>query len=328
MTQQTPSQFRFSESKMVTMKKTLSWLTVAVTATAFSFGTQTLAQDTVAAEPPKVADEINARFGSDAERNGYVLGAMIADDMVNRVRRMGYDGDSEAITKGFTDWVMDKSTLSKPEIQQVFAVMQAEVRKQEEEKRQNAGIKNQAEADSFFAKNAKEEGVVQLESGLQYKVIEMGEGEKPGLTDTVICHYRGTLLDGTEFDSSYSRGQPARFAVNKVIKGWTEALQLMPIGSKWQLFIPQQLAYGAAGSPPRIGPFAMLIFEIEVLGVAGKAVGSTGAQPVVTSDIIKVPSKAELDKGAKIEVIKAEDLEKLQKAAQENQPAADAKKDE
>lgn len=278
-------------------------------------------------ELPEVPEDITARFESEAERNGYVLGNMIAEDMVNRVRRLGYDGANEAIAKGFTDWVMDRSSLTKPEIQQVFARMQAEVRRAEAEQRMKAGMKNQSEADSFFAKNAKEEGVTKLESGLQYKVLEMGKGEVPSANDTVIVHYRGTLLDGTEFDSSYSRGQPARFAVNKVIKGWTEALQLMPIGSKWQLFVPQQLAYGETGSPPRIGPFAALVFEIELLGVAGKPVGSAGGQPVVTSDIIKVPSKAELEQGAKIEVIKAEDLEKLKQEAQDRKSQAEGDKE-
>lgn len=273
---------------------------------------------------PTLPPEIASKFKSADERNGYVLGAMIADDMVNRVRRMGYDAPDEAITRGFTEWVTKKSILTKEEVQKAFAVLQSEVNKKKEEERKEALTKNKAAGDKFLAENAKKEGVVTLPSGLQYKALKTGTGEKPKADDTVVCNYRGTLIDGTEFDSSYTRGQPARFAVNRVIKGWTEALQLMPIGSKWELYIPSNLAYGEAGSPPRIGPNSTLVFEVEVLGVAGKE--AAAAPQAVTSDIIKVPSKAELEKGAKIEVIKAADAEKLVKEAQQKQGAQPEKK--
>ena len=121
--------------------------------------------------------------------------------------------------------------------------------------------------EAFLAENGKKEGVKTLPSGLQYKILKAGEGKKPTETDTVEVNYRGTLLNGTEFDSSYSRGQPATFQVQGIIPGWSEALKLMPVGSKWQLFVPAQLAYGARGAPPNIGPDATLIFDVELLAI-------------------------------------------------------------
>jgi FKBP-type peptidyl-prolyl cis-trans isomerase FklB len=141
----------------------------------------------------------------------------------------------------------------------------------QEETRQYLAEKNMKEGETFLAENKTREGVVALESGLQYKILKSGDGEKPAAGDTVVCNYRGTLINGTEFDSSYKRGKPATFAVNRVIKGWTEALQLMPVGSKWQLFIPPNLAYGARGAGNLIGPNATLIFEVELIAIEGKA---------------------------------------------------------
>jgi FKBP-type peptidyl-prolyl cis-trans isomerase FklB len=135
---------------------------------------------------------------------------------------------------------------------------------------QAAGGTNKQAGDAFLAANKSKEGVVTLPSGLQYKILKAGTGPKPTVSDSVVCNYRGTLLDGKEFDSSYKRGQPATFPVGRVIKGWTEALQLMPVGSKWQLFIPSDLAYGASGAGGDIGPNATLIFEVELISIQGK----------------------------------------------------------
>ena len=148
--------------------------------------------------------------------------------------------------------------------------LQAEMRKKQEEKMKLAGDANQKEGAAFLAANKTKEGVVTTSSGLQYKVLKQGDGPKPTATDSVVCNYRGTLINGTEFDSSYKRGQPATFPVNGVIKGWTEALQLMPTGSKWQLFVPADLAYGARGAGQDIGPNATLIFEVELLSIQAK----------------------------------------------------------
>jgi len=132
------------------------------------------------------------------------------------------------------------------------------------------GEMNKKEGEAFLAGNKNKEGVVTVPSGLQYKVMKQGSGKKPKLTDTVTTHYKGTLIDGTEFDSSYRRGQPVSFQVNGVIAGWTEALQLMEEGAKWQLFIPSPLAYGERGAGPQIGPHATLIFEVELISVQEK----------------------------------------------------------
>jgi FKBP-type peptidyl-prolyl cis-trans isomerase FklB len=126
---------------------------------------------------------------------------------------------------------------------------------------------NKKEGDAFLAANKTKEGVVTLPSGLQYKILQQGTGPKPTLNDTVVCNYRGTLIDGKEFDSSYKRGQPETFPVNKIIKGWMEALPLMPVGSKWQLFVPPDLAYGERSAGPDIGPNSTLIFEVELLSI-------------------------------------------------------------
>ncbi|HHS99465.1 MAG TPA: FKBP-type peptidyl-prolyl cis-trans isomerase [Thiomicrospira sp.] len=124
-----------------------------------------------------------------------------------------------------------------------------------------------AQGEAFLAENAKKDGIVVTDSGLQYEILEAGHGEKPGVDSVVLTHYHGTLIDGTVFDSSVERGQPAEFPVNRVIPGWTEALQLMPKGSKWRLYIPQELAYGSAGSGGKIAPFSALVFDVELLDI-------------------------------------------------------------
>ena len=137
----------------------------------------------------------------------------------------------------------------------------------EHQKSMESGTGNKTQGEKFLADNKTEEGVTTLPSGLQYKVLKAGSGPKPGLHDQVTVHYTGTLIDGTVFDSSVQRGQPASFAVNGVIPGWTEALQLMNTGSKWQLFIPYNLAYGEQGAGEKIGPYSTLIFEVELLKI-------------------------------------------------------------
>jgi FKBP-type peptidyl-prolyl cis-trans isomerase len=164
-----------------------------------------------------------------------------------------------------------KTRLTPEEAKAVLDEVQAEVRKEQQEKMQQAAAANKAEGEKFLAANKAKEGVVTLPSGLQYKILKAGGGPKPTASDQVVCNYRGTLINGTEFDSSYKRGLPATFGVGQVIKGWTEALQLMPVGSKWQLFIPSSLAYGERPDPRSgIEPNATLIFEVELLSIVDK----------------------------------------------------------
>ena len=180
--------------------------------------------------------------------------------------------DPAVFARGLKDGVAGgKSLLTDDEIKATMTALQADVNKRQGEKMQQQGEANKKAGEAFLAANKTKEGVVTLPSGLQYKILKAGTGPKPTASDSVVCNYKGTLLDNTEFDSSYKRGQPATFPVGGVIKGWTEALQLMPVGSKWQLFIPGDLAYGQRGGPtPAIGPNAALIFEVELLSIEAK----------------------------------------------------------
>jgi FKBP-type peptidyl-prolyl cis-trans isomerase FklB len=179
--------------------------------------------------------------------------------------------DPAIVLRGLKDGLAGgKMLLTDDEARATLTQLQAEVRNKQQEKMKVAGELNKKEGTEFLATNKAKEGVVTLPSGLQYRILTAGTGPKPAATDTVSCNYRGTLTNGTEFDSSYKRGQPASFPVNGVIKGWTEALQLMPVGSKWQLFIPSELGYGERGAGADIGPGATLIFEVELLSIQGK----------------------------------------------------------
>jgi FKBP-type peptidyl-prolyl cis-trans isomerase FklB len=288
-------------------------------------GTAANAQNNAAPAPTAAAGtdatSVDSRFKDVLEKNSYAVGVMIATDMLKNLKRGGYEVDPAVVSKAFTDAFTGKATLvTTNEAESIVRAYGTELRQKAEEKRKVEGEKNKADGEKFLAENKNKDGVITLPSGLQYKVLTEGNGPKPTTNDTVVTHYRGTLLDGTEFDSSYTRGQPATFAVNRVIKGWTEALQMMPVGSKWQLFVPSELAYGPNGSPPRIGPNSVLTFEIELQDIkkpsgADPGAAANAAAGAVTSDIIKVPSKAELEKGAKIEVIKKEDIERLQQEA-------------
>jgi len=161
--------------------------------------------------------------------------------------------------------------LTEDQAKAALTEVQNEMRKKQQEQMQKAGEANKKEGEAFLAANKSKDGVVALPSGLQYKILTLGTGPKPAAADTVVCNYRGTLINGTEFDSSYKRGQPATFPISGVIKGWTEALPLMPVGSKWQLFIPSELAYGERAPDPEIGPNSTLIFEVELLSIQAKS---------------------------------------------------------
>jgi FKBP-type peptidyl-prolyl cis-trans isomerase len=173
----------------------------------------------------------------------------------------------EALIQGLKDAAEGKELKLTPEERnEAFREFQTNLRTKQEEERKVLGEKNNKEGAAFLAENAKKEGVKVTESGLQYMVMREGKGANPKATDTVEVHYRGTLLDGTEFDSSYKRGKTAKFPLNRVIKGWTEGLQLMKAGSKFKFFIPYQLAYGERGSR-NIAPMAMLTFVVELINI-------------------------------------------------------------
>ena len=198
------------------------------------------------------------------DKVSYGLGMEVGKNL----KRQSIDVNPDILTRGIKDAISgDKALMTDQEIQESLTAFQKERRAMQEEEMKKIGEKNGKEGEAFLVGNKKKEGVKTLPSGLQYKVIKAGTGKKPKSTDTVTTHYRGTLIDGTEFDSSYKRGQPAVFPVHGVIPGWTEALQLMEEGAKWQLFIPPKLAYGERGAGQAIGPNATLIFEVELISI-------------------------------------------------------------
>lgn len=188
----------------------------------------------------------------------YSLGILVAQNL----KSQGFNQlDANSLAKGLSEGL--KPGIPTTEVEQANAIVQTYVMKQKEQ----AGGANLETGRKFLAENGQRPGVVTLPSGLQYEVLKAGTGATPKATDKVTVHYHGTLLDGTVFDSSVERNKPATFPVNGVIKGWTEALQLMKVGDKWKLFIPTELAYGSRGAGSDIGPNAALIFEVELLGV-------------------------------------------------------------
>lgn len=201
------------------------------------------------------------------DKMSYIIGI----DIGTNLKRQSVEINPDILFRGIRDGLAgNKPLMSDQEMKDAIALFQKEMQAKQEEVARKMGEKNKKEGETFLAENRKKEGVVTLASGLQYKVLKKGSGKKPKLTDTVTTHYKGTLIDGTEFDSSYKRGQPVSFPVNGVIGGWTEALQLMEEGAKWQLFIPPHLAYGERGAGPQIGPNATLIFEVELISIQEK----------------------------------------------------------
>lgn len=189
-------------------------------------------------------------------------------DVGNAMKKQSIDIDTDIFVKGLKDALSGgKKLMTDDEIRETMTAFSHEMADKQKEMIKKLAEKNKQEGDAFLAENKKKEGVKTLPSGLQYKIIAEGTGKTPQAGDTVTVNYRGTLMDGTEFDSSFKRGQPATFPVNGVIKGWTEALQLMKEGAKWQLFIPSDLAYGDKGAGGMIGPNAVLIFDVELISI-------------------------------------------------------------
>jgi FKBP-type peptidyl-prolyl cis-trans isomerase FklB len=238
----------YQSKKEIVMIRSLVVLAMALAGTAF-------AQDARELKTPK-------------EKLSYALGMNLG----SQFKSQSIDLDPDMFVQAIKDILSGGKTLmTEEQSRAAITDLQKDLAQKQQAQAAVAGEKNKAEGQAFLEKNKTAEGVVPLPSGLQYKILRAGEGKKPTLEDTVICHYRGTLINGTEFDSSYKGNQPATFPLKGVIKGWTEALQLMPLGSKWQLFIPSALAYGERGTPGGpIGPNATLIFEVELLSIKDK----------------------------------------------------------
>jgi len=210
------------------------------------------------------------------DKASYAIGQNIGKAM----KKDAVDIDPNLLARGIKDALAGaKPALTDAEAQAALQAFQNDMRTKMEAKAAMAGAANKQAGDAFMASNKAKPGVTTTASGLQYRVITEGTGPKPTAGDSVVCNYKGTLLNGTEFDSSYKRGQPATFPVTGVIKGWTEALQLMPVGSKWELIVPADLAYGPRGAGQEIGPNSTLVFEVELLSIAPKPEAAPKADP-------------------------------------------------
>jgi len=231
--------------------------------------TQTPKAQTPAAKKPATAAKTATPLTLKTQKDkfSYSLGMKMGENL----KKQSVPVDPAILQRGLKDGLAGgKTLLTDDEAQASIMEVQKEMREKQQEKMQAAGAANKKDGDAFLAANKAKEGVVALPSGLQYKILKEGTGPKPTTADTVSCNYRGTFINGTEFDSSYKGGKPVSFPVTGVIKGWTEALQLMPVGSKWQLFIPPDLAYGEQGRPG-IEPNSTLVFEVELLSIEDKS---------------------------------------------------------
>jgi FKBP-type peptidyl-prolyl cis-trans isomerase FklB len=252
-------------------------------------------------------------FKDEKEKISYAIGF----DTGSRMHQTDIQVNYDMFLRGLKDAAGGTPLLNDQELRDTFNKLRQDIRARQDDKQRQLGEKNRKEGEEFLAANKTKPGVITLANGLQYTVLAAGDGPSPKPEDTVTVSYRGTLIDGTEFDRSPTN-QPTTFAANGVIRGWTEALTRMKAGAKWKLFIPSDLAYGLMGRPPKIAPNAALLFEVELVSFKATA-AAANPNPPLTSDIIKVPSLEEMKKGAKIETIKAEDVEKLQKEQQAQQ---------
>jgi len=285
-------------------------------------GALTLAS--LAAEPD---DKSAGTFKDDKEKASYGIGVYFA----NQIKRNGLEVDVDTVISAMQDILAGKP--AKLTDQQASEAIRNYLRDQQAK----AAEKNKKEGETFLAENKNKPGVktktVTLPGGqtaeMQYKIIKEGTGETPKSNDMVRVNYRGTLVNGKEFDSTAKHGtEPSKLAVNGVIKGWSDALEMMKVGSKWEIYLPATLAYGDRPAGPDIGPGSTLIFEMELVGIEPPAPPPAPAQPSapLTSDIIRVPSAEELKKGDKIQVLKPEDVERLKKEQEEKEKKDKEKK--
>jgi FKBP-type peptidyl-prolyl cis-trans isomerase len=227
----------------------------------------------------KSTEQKSSELKTDIDKVSYSIGLQVGFNFVKQneaLKKQNIQINTDVMVAGVKDAIAGKPQLNPDQVRQVLTGFEKDMTQKVEARAQ----KNKAEGEKFLAENKKKEGVKTTASGLQYKVIKEGNGPQPKESDTVTVNYRGTLIDGTEFDSSYKRGQPATFPLKGVIKGWTEGLQLMKVGSKYQLFVAPNLAYGERQMGPDIGPDSTLIFEVELLDTkAAGAEGSPTASP-------------------------------------------------
>jgi len=207
-----------------------------------------------------------AKPQTEPQKLGYIIGMDIGASLKTQGSEIDLDSLFDAIRTTYTGGTPELTPEEAATIREAFI---AQRRAQAEAEKATSGAANAAAGEKFLLENRSKEGVIVTESGLQYKVVKMGDGPKPTATDKVTVHYKGTLLNGEEFDSSYARGEPVNFVLNQVIPGWTEGVQLMPVGSTFMFYIPANLAYGPAGGGP-IGPSETLTFQVELLGIGDK----------------------------------------------------------
>ena len=216
----------------------------------------------------------------------------IGNDIGTTFKKQGIEINADPFLAGVKDGIAgSKPQLTEDQMKETLTAYSKTMMERQAAKSKEDASKNAAAGEKFLAENKTKEGIKTTPSGLQYKVLKEGNGPTPKETDTVVTDYKGTLLNGTEFDSSYKRGQPAEFPVNRVIKGWTEALQMMKVGSKYQLFIPANLAYGERGAGQDIGPNETLIFEVELRDIKKADAAAGGAPPAAAASA--TPGKAE-----------------------------------
>jgi FKBP-type peptidyl-prolyl cis-trans isomerase FklB len=230
-------------------------------------------QGATAAKRPGATASAATVLKTEKDKRSYAIGLNIGAKVANELKAGGVDMDSAVLARGIRDSLTGaKHLMTEEEVKTALTALETELREKARAEYEAMAAANKKESDDFLAANKSKEGVQTLPSGLQYKVLKAGTGPKPAATDKVSCNYKGSFLDGKEFDSSERHGgKPATFGVSEVIKGWTEALQQMPVGSKWQLFVPSDLAYGSRGAGQEIGPNKALIFEVELVSIEPKA---------------------------------------------------------
>lgn len=234
-------------------------------------------------------DKAQPQLKDQKEKASYSIG----HELGTSLKKGNMEVNTDILMKGLKDGLSGaKSVLTDEQIKETMNTFQKEMMEKQQAVQKELGEKNKAEGTKFLAENKKKEGVVTTTSGLQYKVLKEGSGESPKETDTVVTNYKGTLLDGTEFDSSYKRNEPATFPVNRVIKGWTEALMLMKPGAKYQLWIPSELGYGERGVGKDIGPNSTLVFEVELLSIKPPETPGAAQAPAAGGNNPSTPAAA------------------------------------